>query len=121
MSLAGPRSDPLTSDTASAGDHTSKPLPKVEEHLSSRDVCKITRTQSNVTFCAPAGNQDGMKSSEAWLRDYETAKQLADDTLAMIQVVLNGPPPFLPTLCPLVLWALVTVGGMYTLMLHATL
>ena len=27
-----------------------------------------------------------MSSSEVWLRDYETAKQLADDTLAMIQV-----------------------------------
>ena len=27
-----------------------------------------------------------MSSSEIWLRDYETAKQLADDTLAMIQV-----------------------------------
>ena len=35
-----------------------------------------------------------MSSSEVWLRDYETAKQLADDTLAMIQVTLLQPSPF---------------------------
>ena len=40
-----------------------------------------------------------MKSSEVWLRDYETAKQLADDTLAMIQVVINVPSPLLHTFC----------------------
>ena len=49
-----------------------------------------------------------MKSSEVWLRDYETAKQLADDTLAMIQVLFNGPSPLSYTLRLLVLWALVT-------------
>ena len=62
--------------------------------------------QSTSTFCAPAGIQDAMKSSEAWLRDYETAKQLADDTLAMIQVMLTVYcPPH--SLC-LLLWPLVT-------------
>ncbi len=40
-------------------------------------------------FTAPAGTQNAMGSSEAWLRDYETAKQLADDTLAMIQVTFS--------------------------------
>ena len=39
-----------------------------------------------------------MNSSEAWLRDYETAKQLADDTLAMIQAVFTAPSPLLHTL-----------------------
>ena len=79
---------------------------QVEKHLSSRDLYEHIRTQTIVTFCGPAGNQDGMKSSEAWLRDYETSKQLADDTLAMIQVVLNVPSPLLHTLFLLVLCAL---------------
>ena len=39
-----------------------------------------------LSITAPAGTQNAMGSSEVWLRDYETAKQLADDTLAMIQV-----------------------------------
>ena len=60
-----------------------------------------------------------MKSSEVWLRDYETAKQLADDTLAMIQVVLNIPSPLLHTLRHLYWWPLVTFQSMQAFMLSA--
>ena len=41
-----------------------------------------------------------MKSSEVWLRDYEIAKQLADDTLAMIQVSVQV--TLLPSFTPFV-------------------
>lgn len=44
---------------------------------------------------APTETQNAMSSSEVWLRDYETAKQLADDTLAMIQVTFADPHPSL--------------------------
>ena len=121
MSLAGPHSDPLTRHTANAGKHTSQQHPRNEKHLSSRYLYEYICTYTTVTSRAPAGSQDAMKSSEVWLRDYETAKQLADDTLAMIQVVFNVPSPLLHTHCVRVLWALVTFHSMHIFMLNVLL